>query len=157
MPVGCSPSLPVAAALWPEPLALEPADASAPVAAGPGEDGRGGWSCCGPQLTLSLVPHQLHHVHWVIPLPYEVGIVIGSGLSHEEIKVQRDEVIPCPGLENSQQESRQTPVCLVPEAVLGTTASCHCVKIPFPPFLSAASLSFPYPPPVPAPHLTRCP
>lgn len=35
MPVGCSPSLPVAAVLLLELLALEPADASAPVAAGP--------------------------------------------------------------------------------------------------------------------------
>lgn len=54
VPVGCSLSLPVAAVLRLELLALGPADASAPVAAGPGEDGIGGWRYCGPQLTLSL-------------------------------------------------------------------------------------------------------
>lgn len=68
VPVECSPSLPVAAVLLLELLALEPADASAPVAAGPGEDGRGGWKHCGPQLALGLVLHWLHHVHWVIYL-----------------------------------------------------------------------------------------
>lgn len=57
VPVGCSPSLPVSSVLRLELLALEPADASAPVAAGPGEDGKGGWRYCGPQLTLSLVLH----------------------------------------------------------------------------------------------------
>lgn len=58
VPFGCSPSLPAAAVLHLKLLAREPADASAPVAAGPSEDGRGGWRRhCGPQLTLSLVLH----------------------------------------------------------------------------------------------------
>lgn len=48
VPSGCSPALPVAAVPSLGLLALEPADASVPVAAGPGEDGRGGWRCCGP-------------------------------------------------------------------------------------------------------------